>query len=149
MNKKEMRLITQFRKNARQPLTKISRKTGIPVSTIFDRLKQYEGSLITKHTALLNFRELGYDLRVNFLLAVDNEEKEKLLNFLITSYSTNSIFRVNNQYDFLVECIFKNMKDFQEFNDSMLQYQINAKEEYFVLEELKKEDFFTDFEMIK
>ncbi len=149
MNEKEIRLITQFRKNARQPLTKISRKTGIPVSTIFDRLKQYEGNIITKHTALLNFRGLGYDLRVNFLLAIENGEKEKLLNFLLTSYSTNSIFKVNNQYDFLVECIFKNMKEFQEFSDSMLQYQITAKEEYFVLEELKKEEFLTDFEAIK
>ena len=149
MNEKEMILITHFRKNARQPLTKISRKTGIPVSTIFDRLKQFKGNIIIKHTALLNFRELGYDLRVNFLLSVDNEEKEKLQNFLMMSSSTNSIFKVNNQYDFLVECIFKNMKEFQEFSDSMHQYSINAKEEYFILEELKKEEFFSDFETIK
>ena len=39
MNTKDMKMIAHLRQDARMPLTKMSRRTGIPVSTIFDRLK--------------------------------------------------------------------------------------------------------------
>ncbi|MBR9691938.1 winged helix-turn-helix transcriptional regulator, partial [Candidatus Woesearchaeota archaeon] len=71
MNKKDLKIIAYLRQNARMPLTKMSRKTQIPVSTIFDRLKMNENSLIVKHTSLLDFSKLGYNTRANITLKVD------------------------------------------------------------------------------
>lgn len=148
LKEKELKLLVEFRRNARQPLTRMSRTTGVPVSTIFDRLKQYEGSIIKKHVALLDFRKLGYDLRVNFLFAVENSQRDDFLKYILSNKNTNSVFKVNNNFDFFVESIFKDMQDFQEFNDSLEMYDIGKQEEYFVLDELKREDFFSNPSLI-
>ena len=52
---KDLLIISCLRENSRNNLTNISKMTGIPISTIFDWLKKYEGSIIKKHTALLSF----------------------------------------------------------------------------------------------
>ena len=64
ISKKELKIISEFRKNARENLTCASRKLGIPVSTIYDRLKKYSGNLITRHTAILDFKKLGFGIKV-------------------------------------------------------------------------------------
>ncbi|HIJ01446.1 TPA: hypothetical protein HA363_02255, partial [Candidatus Woesearchaeota archaeon] len=60
--KKDVLLMSFFRNNARENLTRISRITRIPVSTIFDKLRDYEKELVKKHTTLLDFRKLGFDI---------------------------------------------------------------------------------------
>ena len=49
MKKKDQILLSYLRKDARMPLTKMSKKTNIPVSTLFDRLKVNEGQ---KHNSV-------------------------------------------------------------------------------------------------
>ena len=80
MNQKDKIILSQLRKNARMPLTTMSRKINIPVSTIFDRLKLNEEDLILKHTTLLNFSKLGYHTRAQVIFKVDKkrgQEKEE------------------------------------------------------------------------
>ena len=72
INKKDILIISNLRIDARMPLTKMSRKTNIPVSTIFDRLKINENGLIKKHTCILNFSKLGYNVRANIAFKVNN-----------------------------------------------------------------------------
>ena len=119
MNKKDLKIISHLRQNARMPLTKMSKKTQIPVSTIFDRLKLNEDNLIIKHTSLLDFSKLGYNTRANIMLTVDREDKEALKEFLINNQSVNSVYKVNNGFDFMVEGIFKQIKDMEEFMESV------------------------------
>ena len=40
---KEQLILSQFRRNARENLTTTSKRIHIPISTIYDRLKKYEG----------------------------------------------------------------------------------------------------------
>ena len=56
--KKDLLLMTHFRRNSRENLTQISRLTNIPVSTIFDKLREYEKGLIQRHTTLIDFRRI-------------------------------------------------------------------------------------------
>ena len=56
----------------------------------------------------------------------------------------NSIFRVNNGYDFLVEGIFRGMHDLQNFMEDVERFAIEDKQELFVLEDLKREGFLSD-----
>lgn len=143
MHKKDLLLISHLRKNARTPMTKISKQTNIPVSTIFDKLREYDKDLITKNTCLLNFRTLGYDVKAHLLFKVGKEARAAFLSFLQTSTHTNSIFRVNNGYDYLVEAVFKNLQELQEFYEQTDNYGLEAKQEYFILEDLAREQFMT------
>ena len=149
MKAKDLQLIAYLRQNARMPLTKISKKTRIPVSTIFDRLKYNEDEIILKHTTLLNFAKLGYHTRANITLKVEREDKEELQKFLEKQGVVNSLYRINNGYDFMIEGIFKQIKDMEEFLDNIeKKFKIQDKKSYFIIEDLKKESFLANPDLI-
>ena len=149
MNKKDLLIISHLRQNARMPLTKMSKKTQIPVSTIFDRLKINKNNLIIKHTSLLDFSKLGYHTRANIMLRVDREDKEALKEFLIMNQSVNSVYKINNGFDFMVEGIFKQIKDMEEFIEAVEErFKITEKKSFFIIEDLKKEAFMANPNLI-
>lgn len=149
MNQKDLQIIANLRTDARMPLTKMSKKTGIPVSTIFDRLKMNESDLIVKHTSLLDFAKLGYNTRANITLKVDRDDKEALKAFLVKHQSVNSVYKINNGFDFMVEGIFKQIKDMEEFIDDLeKRFKIQDKKSFFIIEDLKKEAFLSDPDLI-
>lgn len=141
MKEKEAQIMTSLRNNARESLTKMSRKTGIPVSTIYERLKKFEKKVIKKHTCILDFQELGYDLRLTVLLKTRTQEKEQIKKHLRGHHSVNTIMRINNGYDYLIEAIFKNMAEVQTFLDELDKKGARKREEYYVLEEIARENF--------
>ncbi len=143
MKTSELSVMRHLRTNARETLTKMSRKTGIPVSTIYEWLKQFENGVIKKHTCLLDFRELGYDLRVTILLSIQKKSKEAVKSFLENHHRINTIYRINNGYDYLIETVFKNMSELQLFLDTLDERGIKERKEYYILEEIMREAFLT------
>jgi DNA-binding Lrp family transcriptional regulator len=142
--RRDITLMMFFRRNARENLTQISRLTHIPVSTIFDKLREFEKDLIQKHTTLIDFRRLGFDIRINALFKVPKDTREEFKEFLMTNEYVNSIFRINNGYDYMVEAIFRDMSDMQKFTEMLDRFRIESKQEFFILEDLKRESFLTD-----
>lgn len=139
---KERMLLNYFRNNAREALTKISRKTGMPVSTIFDKLRKYETSIISKHTSLLNFEELGYHVRAQVFVKTLPENRRTLGAYLCECPNVNNIYRVNNGYDFLVEVIFKTVQELEGFVEELeLERGVNGKELYFIIADVAREQF--------
>ncbi|MFO8016568.1 MAG: Lrp/AsnC family transcriptional regulator [Candidatus Woesearchaeota archaeon] len=143
MEKQDFQIISRLRSNARKNLSRISRETGIPVSTIFERLKRYEKELIRKHTALLDFSKLGYDIRVSIILKVPKENRDALKCFLMKQEGINSLYRINNGYDYLVDAVFRNMQEVIDFMETLDEFKAR-KECYYLLEEIKREDFMSD-----
>lgn len=140
LSQKYLPIIRHFRLNSRIRLTDLSKKTRIPVSTLFEKLKLLEeGRFISKHTSLLNFSEMGYDIRTQLLLKATNTDE--LRSFLIKNNNVNSIYRINNGYDFLIEVVFENMGSFDEFIKQLNQFNVKKSEEFFVLEDIKREGF--------
>ncbi len=143
MKDNELKIMKHLRVNARESLTKMSRTTGIPVSTIYERLKLFEKSVIKKHTCLIDFQKLGYDLRVTLLVKVKQNSKDSLQRCLLSHHLVNMVFRINNGYDYLIEAVFQNMAQVQEFMELLDKKGISSHKEFFVLEELKREAFLT------
>jgi len=142
MKDKDLLLLSFLRSNGRESLTNLSKKTKIPVSTIFDRLKYYEQDVISRHTALLDFSKLGYTAKAKILLKVRKEEREDLAKFFQNRKEINSADRINNGYDFIVEGIFKNVKELHLFMEILEEkFDIGEKQIFFVLDELLKENF--------
>lgn len=142
MQEKELMLIGRFRENSRTSLTKLSRLTKIPVSTLFDKIKEYEKTrLITKHTALIDFKKLGYSIRTQILITAKKEKKEALQKFLVMHHKVNTLFRINNGYDYLIEAIFKDLEELDEFTGKLEEHEPTEKKEFFVMEDIKREEF--------
>lgn len=141
---KDIVLLQHLRANARTSLTQMSKKTHIPISTLFDRLRVNEHSLIQKHTTLLDFKKLGYDARVHVLLKVPAEFRRTLEKYLEVHDSVNSLFRLANGFHFLVECIFPTIAEVEPFirlleeRFGVFEYQTN-----YVVDDVKREGFFT------
>ena len=142
---KDMMIITQLRKNARESLTTMARKTGIPISTIFDKMKLHNGRIIRKHTCLLNFDELGYATRAKVTVKVDRDSREELMSYLNSHSNVNSLYKINSGYDFMFELIFKNIKELEEFMENLEEnYAITDRNVYYVIDDIKREEFMAD-----
>ena len=143
---KELQLIAQMRQNARNNLTNISRAIQMPVSTIFDRLKRYENDLITKHCSLIDFEKIGFATRATIILKVKREQREEIKEYLLKHFNINSLYRINNNHDFLMEAIFRDINELEEFMESLEDtYTIKKKEVYYTIHEIKREGFMSDY----
>ncbi len=145
MEERDVVLLAHLRKNARAKLTNISKQTDIPVSTIFERLRSPLRSYIRKYTCLLNNSEVGFNSRATLILKVDKEQKNEIGQFLEKHQNVNSLYKINNGYDFLIDVIFRQMAHLEEFIDQLeRKFRIKQKEVYFVIEEVKEEAFMAD-----
>jgi DNA-binding Lrp family transcriptional regulator len=148
LTKRELLILTHLRENSRNSLAMISRETSIPISTVFDKVDKLGKEIISKYSPLIDFSKIGFGLKVNFLLK-SIKKKSELKRFLIENKNVNSILRLNSNFDFFVESVFRNMKEIEEFRESLDKFEIKDKNEFFVIEELKKERFFTRPEHIE
>lgn len=149
MKKTDLLIISSLRQNAREKLTSMSRKTRIPVSTLFDRLKTHEGNIIKKHTALVDFSKLGYNTKANIILKVKKTDRDPVKIFLMKHSSINSAFKINNGYDFLIEAVFRNIKEVEDFIETLEdKFSVKSKQVFYVIDDLKKEAFLSNPNMV-
>lgn len=150
MEKNELVVLSRLRTNARESLTNMSRKTSIPITTIYNKLRNFEGSLIKKYVALLDFTKIGYNTRAILVLRSKKEFKEKLAEFLTDSKAVNSLYKINNGFDFLVEVVFQGIGDVEYFvEDLENNFKVEKKEIYYIISEINKEVFLGKHEYIK
>ncbi len=142
LTKKELLLLSHFRKNARETLTNVSKSTKVPISTIFDKIKKWEQSLIKKHTALLDFEALGYRVRTNIMLKVEKKSRDQLEGYLKRDQRVNSAYRVNNGFDFILEAVFRDVRELQDFIEQLEEkFKITQREVFYIIDDLKREAF--------
>tara|TARA_Y100000310_G_scaffold331420_1_gene404949 strand:+ start:653 stop:1093 length:441 start_codon:yes stop_codon:yes gene_type:complete len=139
LSNKELLMLNLLRQDSRQSLAKISREIDMPVSTVFDKLAKLENNFIKKHTTLIDFGKLGYNIRVNFLLRAAS--KDNLLSFLQSHRNVNSIYSVQGDFDFYTETVFKDLKSFEEFLEPLSDLDIIKRKEFYVIEDVKREAF--------
>ncbi len=147
--KKDIKILSYLRKNSRERLTKISKKTGVPVSTIFDRMRMHYSGLIQKYTTLINFQVLGFNSKACIILKIDRDQRENLKEFISQSQCINSAYKINNGYDFFIEVISKNMRELEDFVEQLEEkFIIREKHVFYIVEDIKREDFLTTEELI-
>lgn len=142
MNQKSLLLLSYLRTNSRDKLTTISKKTNIPISTLFDLLNEMQGNLITKSTVLLNFSQLGYHTQAQVFLKINPEDKDKLKKHLNLHPNVNTIYKTHNNWDFIIETIHKNIKELDSFLEKLeTNYKIENKQIHYLIDEIKNEGF--------
>lgn len=149
LKKKDLMVASCLRKDSRMPLTKLARETGMPVSTVFDRVKVCAAELISRQTVLLNFAKIGYNTRATVLIKVKKEAKDELKSYLMKSFNVNSLYKINNGYDFMADFIFKSVCELEDFV-AMLdeKFDVKIKDIHYIIEDLKQETFLACPEMV-
>jgi len=145
LSKADLLMISCLRKDSRIKLTDLSRKTGMPVSTIYEKLKRFRASGLIRLTAIVDYRRLGFLTRVMIAVKVDRDIRESFSEYLVGSRNVNSILRVNNGFTFMVDGIFKDMNGAEDFIEDMEErFDIKKKMVFYVIDEVERERFFTE-----
>jgi len=140
-------ILSFLRKDARIPLTSVSKKTSIPVSTLHEMVKNNLRGSIKKKTVILDFEKLGYNARANVLLKVKKQDRDELKEYLTKNKHTNSLQGISNGYDFLAEFIFQDFKEMESFFETLDDnFTILDKKKYYVMEEIKNESFLENYD---
>ncbi len=148
-NENDLKIVSFLREDSRTSLTRLSRKTGIPVSTIFERLRRSTGDIVRKNTCLIDFSKIGMHARANLVLKVVPGEREKLKEYLIKNRNVNSLQKINNGFDYMADVVFSDLKELEEFCEVLDErFQIMAKQVYYVIEEIESEKFLSSPETL-
>ncbi len=150
MKKKDLMILCELRNNARMQLTDISKRTHIPISTIYDRLKSYNGKIVKKHSALIDFAVLGYVVKAHLIFAVERAQKEEFSKHMQNHPNVNSLWKINNGYDYIAEVLYKDINSLEYFLDELCQkFKVKEKKTYYIIEELKKETFMSQSNLVE
>ena len=141
MNEQERYLISYLRKDAKTSLSSLSKQISMPISTIYDKINRLHRNLvITKYTALVDFVKMGYNHHAHLVLKVNKTQRKELQLFLQKHQAVNSLHEINGGFDFWVETLHKDIKEYTAFLEGLKDnFQILALHEYQVIGEVERE----------
>lgn len=149
LKQKDLQMLAHLRNNGRMRLTLLSKKIKVPVSTLYDKLKVFQKDLIKKHTTLVDFKQLGFHTKANIMIKVNKTDRDSVRGYLETHHQVNSVYKINNNFDYLIEGVFKHVKDAEDFIEKLEEkFTIENKQTYYIIDELKKEGFMSNPEFL-
>jgi DNA-binding Lrp family transcriptional regulator len=145
MEKTDIKIIACLRSNARTSLKKMSKLLGIPISTIFDKIKFHRGKTIKKYCAIIDDNLLEYNARAKVFIKKGNIKKDELKEHLMKHLNVNNLYKINNGYEFIADVVFKGMQDLEAFLENLEQkFGVKNPEVHYIIDELKSEGFLAD-----
>jgi len=143
--KRDLSIVSHLRKDARITLTTLSKKTGIPVSSVFEKLKSFRASGLVQPTALVDFEKLGFNARVLIALKVDKDIRDQVEKHFSSHWQINTEHRVNNGYSIFADCVFRCMREAEDFlEDLETRFRIRKKMVFYALGDIKRGAFLSN-----
>lgn len=139
MKRTDIKVLNELRKNSRTSLTDIGYKLNMPLSTVFKKVTRLEKEIIRRYVSLLDFKETGYLFKVGAFLNAKN--KEQLEKFLLEHCSINTLARLSGDYRYYAEFIFKNMREYQEFEEALEERKMVKGYRIHFMTDIKQEEF--------
>lgn len=137
-------ILKELRKNSREKLTKIAKRTGVALSTVFDRVNILKKELQLRNTTLMEFGKLNYGVKAHIVVGVEKTERILLRRYLTENKKTNNLYKINNGFDFLVELIFFDIKEYEDFLEELKgAFKITKFETHIIVKDIIRERFFT------
>ena len=139
----DLNILSHLRMNSRETLTSISKETGIPISSVFDRLKRLESvGVINRHTSLFDVKKIGIHHRVVILFKSRDKTKKEFEQWLMENQRINSLMKINGDWSFVAEAFFPDIKAMEKFTEkSREEFEIDKISILYILEDLKREAF--------
>lgn len=145
MKIKDLLIISYLRQNSRESLVTLSKKTGIPVSTIFEKLKTNFNNFVERSTVLINVKEINLQLHILLFIKVARDQKQEFQQKIRKNIFVNAIYKINNGYDYILEIYLPNMIFLDRFIDDINRnYQILDYKIEFISEIIEREKFLND-----
>ncbi|MFW2176383.1 MULTISPECIES: Lrp/AsnC family transcriptional regulator [unclassified Moraxella] len=127
----DKRILNILQEDATLPLKNIAEQVHASVATCQRRIQYLmDSGVITKQVAIVNPKQLGYDLTAFVLIEMEKQNNsmqdgfERLMNRLP---NVMSCYEISGDFDFLLLVHSKNMSDYHQFTRDHLTYENNVR----------------------
>ena len=144
MDQIDKKILGVLSENARTSISDISKKTGIPNSTISNRIhKLEEKNIIQQYTTILNPEKVGVNILAVIIIQTETEKHENVEIELPKLESVSQEYSISGEYDILIRVWAKNLEELNEIINSQIRTIDGIEElrELIVMEKLKDETF--------
>lgn len=143
MNEKERQIISELRKDGRTSLSSISQNVHMPISTVYDKINRFHREeVIKKYAVLVNFSKLDFHHQAQLVIKVAKPNRNNFLSYLQNNSAINSIHEINGGFDFLVETVHHDVKEYLAFVEELKErFEILELHSYQIVKEVEREKF--------
>ena len=143
--------IVLFRKisNSRMPISKISSKTGIPDSTVSNRIKKLENNnIIEQYTTIINPEAIGIKVIAMIIIQTETEKHENVEIELPKLDKVSQVYSISGEYDILIKVWAHTLEELNDIVNSEIRTIDGIEElrELIVMEKLKEEPLKVDLD---
>jgi DNA-binding Lrp family transcriptional regulator len=115
----DWKILRELQNDGRMTNVELSRRVGISAPPCLRRLKRLEEKgVIRKYRALLDCQALGFDLVAFCLVGLRQQSETELRNFTLLAQKwplVRSAWMVSGDTDFVLQCVARDLKQFQDF----------------------------------
>ncbi len=123
IDEKDRRILEVLLENSDLSIQKISKRTGIPITTVHNRIKRLKkNGVILNYTVKLNYHKLGKSILAFILINVDqksmvaaNMDQYEVLNFCKKYNEVEEANLITGRTDILLKARFENLEQLTEF----------------------------------
>ena len=145
MDKHDFLIVSELRTDARAPVLSMSDTLCLSRVTIAQRLKKLRQTIIRKYTALVDFRKLGFSVKLLFSITLAPHDKTVFAKYIQEHPSLNNFYSTAYGADYLVEMIFQTQTEAECFLERLSSaFSIVQQQVYYLDQELVRESFFPD-----
>lgn len=147
MDENDKKILNILTENSRTPISKISLKTGIPDSTVSNRIKKLEkNNVIEQYTTLINPEAVGIKVTAMIIIQTETENHENVEKELPKLDQVSHVYSISGEYDILIKVWAHTLEELNDIINSEIR-TINGIEELrelIVMERLKEEPIIID-----
>lgn len=142
MDETDKKICNILTENSRISISSISKKTGIPNSTISNRIhKLEEKKIIKQYTTILDHEKIGINITAMIIIQTETEKHENVEKQLPKLEEVTHVYSISGEYDVLIKVEAMNLEELNEIINSKIRTIDGIEElrELIVMEELKNE----------
>ena len=144
MKKADRIIISELRKNSSKNIVDVANSTGIPLSTLYDRLNAVQKKYVKRNSSLVDFRKLGYPFASFTTIKVDETSRKEVADHLNGCKNINSIYKLNFGSKYMIETVFRNLTEYEQFLQKLKALNAEIIMVNHINEEITKERFLTE-----
>lgn len=149
MDENDKKILTELISNSRIPLSKISSKTGIPDSTVSNRIKKLENNnIIEQYTTIINPEAIGIKVIAMIIIQTETEKHENVEIELPKLDKVSQVYSISGEYDILIKVWAHTLEELNDIVNSEIRTIDGIEElrELIVMEKLKEEPLKVDLD---
>ena len=142
MDENDKKILTELISNSRMPISKISSKTGIPDSTVSNRIKKLENNnIIEQYTTIINPEAIGIKVIAMIIIQTETEKHENVEIELPKLDKVSQVYSISGEYDILIKVWAHTLEELNDIVNSEIRTIDGIEElrELIVMEKFKEE----------